>query len=1452
MPVYTSGTSCARSLRALSISISSVICVLHATAALPTAKHAWDFTNGSGADSGSIGTTALSISGAVQVADRDGTSNSALYFDGSNDDAVTGGNNLIYNPHVDAGGSGEVSISGWFKMDPSYSGTATDQLFSIEKKYVLSYSDGAFQPYFDGSAGLDSYGEGYNDGAWHHFVMQNNGTQTEFYLDGALIVSFSETMADLDSLNKKSGFGGDFRGRSKFFEGALDDLKYFDVMLTSAQIRELVGLSTIAPVAQDDVYLIVANQGRAIAAPGVLQNDYDADGDVIVASLVSAPTSGTLNLNEDGSFDFTPATDFTGEESFTYQAVESESTDLYTSNTATVTLQIVAENQVLTTDEVDQINSDLDLSLSGPFDSMALDLASIVKPQTSATWRTDAEARIEANRKSNLTIEVVDASGNPIPNATVSLTQTNSAFKFSGSVRAHDVNNSKGNFTGSLTVDLWKSRALALFNALGTNNALKPRLDQLYSSGDDALPLFTWADSENIPVRGHTGMWPGTADLTDVDELGFDPSDSTDVDWDQEVYDSLMNHLSPFVRNAVEDYISARQAGSDLTATRAAVKAAADAEVQNWLSNAPGGLQYYKSPAHRTSGTVSTQTTYSEGWNTYEWDVINETITNTLLMEIIDDPATTGIDEGMHCMAQWMNTARAVLDTWNPNATLLINDYQIISAKSSNLVPDSNGTSYASRSTILKERLDQVIADGGALEAIGFQSRFKFEHPDPATLYARLVEFGNAYNLPMCGTEFEIWDGGRQDDDPNKDFTEFERAQMTEEILTTYFSHPLVYGLTVWSYAGDPSEPQFFMGYDGSLNLNALAWYYLHRIRYATQHAIGDSDENGAVALRGFHGEYDVSVSLPGSTGHAFTTTLTQDAIIQVQLLDVTLEPYEPAPNGVALADWQFDNLAGVELKDTHNAASSTSFLGSTSNVLTDGEGALVVTAGSNQYRTSDSLSVGSRTTGRYELLTQIDSLDFSQADETGASVGFSFRDSSVTTSGFQDIFYIRLIKQGGNLLLQARMDNTNTTLHNFAVDTFSQSLTIRSVVNLDTDTAEVFFASGSAIEVSAGVVDLASQAKVWDQIRFVATASEFVGDDFAKMNLFTFSELPTRYSSSSILEEWNFDHAGVELEDALNSAGTAAFIGATANVVTDSLGNLQISAGDSQYRNADNLTVGARSDGLYEISFRIAQIDLSTGEASGSNVGFGLRDSSVTTNGYQDFLLIRVHEQNSKLQLQTRIDTATEVLHTFDSNVLEDLIVRAEVDLGNQTADVYYDLGGAGEVQVGTGLALGTLAATWDQVRFVSSVATKWGLSDTATVDYLRVSKLDLGNYDEWSSAVTWGGETQTHREDDPDTDGVDNFMEYALGGNPLVADAHLIRPSVSMYAGVPHLDFDLGTDPADVEYRIQHSYDLVDWSSITPTIVTGLSGEAVSVDISDAASKRFSRLTVQPKIEP
>src|SRR5207237_788513 len=103
------------------------------------------------------------------------------------------------------------------------------------------------------------------------------------------------------------------------------------------------------PVANNDSFTATQNTALMIAVPGVLANDTDANGDPLTAALSAGPTHGTLTLNPDGSFTYTPATGYTGPDSFTYKANDG----VADSNVATVALTVtnvpvVANNDLYT------------------------------------------------------------------------------------------------------------------------------------------------------------------------------------------------------------------------------------------------------------------------------------------------------------------------------------------------------------------------------------------------------------------------------------------------------------------------------------------------------------------------------------------------------------------------------------------------------------------------------------------------------------------------------------------------------------------------------------------------------------------------------------------------------------------------------------------------------------------------------------------------------------------------------------------------------------------------------------------------------------------------------------------------------------------------------------------------------------------------------------------------
>jgi hypothetical protein len=106
----------------------------------------------------------------------------------------------------------------------------------------------------------------------------------------------------------------------------------------TATVRVTITSNNQAPVAVDDAYETQQGQTLTVAAPGVLGNDSDANGDNLTAAIATQPSSGTVTLNANGSFTYTPASGFTGTATFTYTASDGRGG----SDTATVRITVKA------------------------------------------------------------------------------------------------------------------------------------------------------------------------------------------------------------------------------------------------------------------------------------------------------------------------------------------------------------------------------------------------------------------------------------------------------------------------------------------------------------------------------------------------------------------------------------------------------------------------------------------------------------------------------------------------------------------------------------------------------------------------------------------------------------------------------------------------------------------------------------------------------------------------------------------------------------------------------------------------------------------------------------------------------------------------------------------------------------------------------------------------------
>ncbi|MGE0798665.1 MAG: Ig-like domain-containing protein [Lautropia sp.] len=117
------------------------------------------------------------------------------------------------------------------------------------------------------------------------------------------------------------------------------------------------------PTATDDAYSATEDTPLVVpAATGVLANDTDPDNDALTATVDTGPAHGTLVLNADGSFTYTPDADYSGTDTFTYTIEDAEAAVSH----ATVTITVGGTNDApvavagtATTDEDTVLNGTL-------------------------------------------------------------------------------------------------------------------------------------------------------------------------------------------------------------------------------------------------------------------------------------------------------------------------------------------------------------------------------------------------------------------------------------------------------------------------------------------------------------------------------------------------------------------------------------------------------------------------------------------------------------------------------------------------------------------------------------------------------------------------------------------------------------------------------------------------------------------------------------------------------------------------------------------------------------------------------------------------------------------------------------------------------------------------------------------------------------------------------------
>ena len=100
-----------------------------------------------------------------------------------------------------------------------------------------------------------------------------------------------------------------------------------------------------------------------VAAPGVLGNDTDADGNPLSAGSATDPAHGSVTLNANGSFTYTPDANYNGPDSFDYTVSDGQGG----TDTATVTITVTAVNDApVAGDDTYTTDEDTPLTVAAP------------------------------------------------------------------------------------------------------------------------------------------------------------------------------------------------------------------------------------------------------------------------------------------------------------------------------------------------------------------------------------------------------------------------------------------------------------------------------------------------------------------------------------------------------------------------------------------------------------------------------------------------------------------------------------------------------------------------------------------------------------------------------------------------------------------------------------------------------------------------------------------------------------------------------------------------------------------------------------------------------------------------------------------------------------------------------------------------------------------------------
>lgn len=172
--------------------------------------------------------------GALYTYDRKGIANAALKFDGN-----------YYVSIANMPVQQNMSLSVWVKRATPYYSGASPIIRHNSTGIALMQKENGFwarvHDYLNSSSTTSIISNDFIDQAWHHIVITYAGDEMKMYVDNQLQGNTSNTFAVVEGLTKYL-LGYSHGNAGNYWEGAIDDLRFYGRTLSASDVQKLFNL----------------------------------------------------------------------------------------------------------------------------------------------------------------------------------------------------------------------------------------------------------------------------------------------------------------------------------------------------------------------------------------------------------------------------------------------------------------------------------------------------------------------------------------------------------------------------------------------------------------------------------------------------------------------------------------------------------------------------------------------------------------------------------------------------------------------------------------------------------------------------------------------------------------------------------------------------------------------------------------------------------------------------------------------------------------------------------------------------------------------------------------------------------------------------------------------------------------------------------------------------------